>query len=305
MNGVIVVDKPRGLTSNKILGKVKRILNIKKAGHTGTLDPFATGVLPICINEATKLIPYFNEEFKEYIGTVRLGIETDTLDETGNIINTKTVGKIEESDILTCLYSFKGNISQIPPMYSALKINGVRLYSMARKGEVVERKPREIYIDKIELLSFNSPFIQFYVRCSKGTYVRSLASDIGSRLGYGGSLKELKRVSSGQFKLDDSYNLNEIEERKYKLTGINELLKDYSNINVDDELEKIIRNGKKLLKEYFTGHELPILNIRDKLVISNGNRTVAILETLKPTAEINNIKNNETIFKVLRVLNYS
>ncbi len=305
MNGVIVVNKPRGLTSNKILGRVKKLLNIKKAGYTGTLDPFATGVLPICINEATKLIPYLNEEFKEYIGTVQLGIETDTLDETGNIINTKTVGKIEESDILSCLYSFKGYISQIPPMYSALKVNGVRLYSMARKGEVVERKPREIYIDRIELISFKSPFIEFYVKCTKGTYVRSLASDIGSKLGYGGSLKELKRVSSGQFKLEDSYNLNEIEENNYQLKGINELLKEYPNINVDDELEKIIRNGKKLLKQYFTGHELPELNNRDKVVIRNGNRTVAILETLKPTSEINKIKDKETIFKVLRVLNYS
>ncbi|MEE9192986.1 MAG: tRNA pseudouridine(55) synthase TruB [Thermodesulfobacteriota bacterium] len=305
MNGVIIVDKPKGLTSNKILGRVKKILNIKKAGYTGTLDPFATGVLPICLNEATKLIPYLNEEYKEYIGIINLGIETDTLDETGNILKNKTVGKIEESDILTCLYSFKGSISQIPPMYSALKVKGVRLYNMARKGEVVERKPREIFIDKIELLSFKSPYIEFYVRCSKGTYVRSLANDIGNKLGFGGCLKELKRVSSGQFRIDNSFNLSEIEENSFKLTSINELLKDYSNINVDDELEKIIRNGKKLIKKYFVNLEVPYLRAKEKVVINNGNQTIAILESLKSTVEINKINNNETIFKVLRVLNYS
>jgi len=305
MNGVIVVDKPKGFTSNKILGRVKNILNVKKAGHTGTLDPFATGVLPICLNEATKLIPYLNEEYKEYIGIINLGIETDTLDETGNIINNKTVGKIEESDILTCLNSFKGSIFQIPPMYSALKVNGVRLYKIARKGEVVERKPREVFIDKIELISFKSPYIEFFVRCTKGTYVRSLASDIGIKLGYGGSLKELKRVTSGQFKIDDSFKLNEIEDNKYKLTGISDLLKDYSKLCVDDELEKIIRNGKKLIKNYFISLEIPSLKTNDKLVINNGTQTIAILESLKSTVEINNINNNETIFKVLRVLNYS
>lgn len=305
MNGVIVVDKPKGFTSNKILGRVKKILNIKKAGHTGTLDPFATGVLPICLNEATKLIPYFNEEYKEYIGLITLGIETDTLDKTGNIINNKTVGKIEESDILTCLYSFKGSISQIPPMYSALKVNGVRLYNMARKGEVVERKPREIYIDKIELLSFESPYIEFYVRCTKGTYIRSLASDIGAKIGCGGSLKELKRVSSGQFSIDDSFNLDDIEENKYKIKSINELLKEYKNINVDDDLEKIIRNGKKLIKKYFEHLFIPDLKIKEKFVIKNANRSIAILEALKSTIEIKDINNSETIFKILRVLNYS
>ncbi len=305
MNGVIVVDKPKGLTSSFLLNLVKKILNIKKAGHTGTLDPFATGVLPICFNEATKLIPYFDEEYKEYHGKLQLGVETDTLDETGEVINKINVGKIEESDILECLYSFKGSISQIPPMYSALKVKGVRLYKMARKGEVVERKPREIFIDKIELLSFKSPYIECDVRCSKGTYVRSLANDIGNKLGYGGCLKELKRVSSGQFRIDNSFNLSEIEENSFKLTSINELLKDYSNINVDDELEKIIRNGKKLIKKYFVNLEVPYLRAKEKVVINNGNQTIAILESLKSTVEINKINNNETIFKVLRVLNYS
>ena len=305
MNGVIVVDKPKGVTSNKILGSVKKILNLKKAGYTGTLDPFATGVLPICLNEATKLIPYLNEEYKEYIGVISLGIETDTLDETGTILKNKTVGKIEESDILTCLYSFKGSISQIPPMYSALKVNGVRLYSMARKGEVIERKPREIIIENIELISFNSPYIEFYVRCSKGTYVRSLASDIGNKLGYGGCLKELKRVSSGQFRIENSFNLNEIEKNSFKITGINELLDDYTNIYVNDKLENIIRNGKKLIKEYFINLDIPELKAQEKIVIKNDKKTVAILESMISTNEINKVNNKETIFKALRVLNYS
>ena len=305
MNGVIVVDKPKGITSNKILGRVKKYLNIKKAGHTGTLDPFATGVLPVCINEATKLIPYFNEDYKEYIGTIHLGIETDTLDDTGTIINNKTVGKIEESDILTCLYSFKGTISQIPPMYSALKINGVRLYSMARKGEIVERKPREVYIDKIELLSFNSPYIEFFVRCSKGTYIRSLASDIGNKLGTCGSLKELKRVSSGPFRIDDSYRLEDIEGNRFRITGISELLSEYSKINADDNLEKVVRDGKKLYKKYFNFSKIPEIKENDVVVVKNKKRTVAILEALKSTENIKELKENETIFKVLRVLNDS
>jgi tRNA pseudouridine55 synthase len=305
MNGVIVIDKPKGLTSSNLLNRVKKILNINKAGHTGTLDPFATGVLPICFNEATKLIPYFDEEFKEYHGKLHLGVETDTLDETGKVINNITVGKIEESDILKCLYSFMGSISQVPPMYSALKINGVRLYRMARKGEVVERKSREIYIDKLELISFESPFIEFYVRCTKGTYIRSLAHDIGKKLGYGAFLKELNRVSSGQFNLNDSYKLNDIEENKYKIKSINELLRNYSSVMVDDDLEKIIRQGKKLIKKYFDDIDIPYLNTNEKLVINNGLHTFAILKALKSSDEITSTNSDEIIFKVLRVLNYS
>jgi len=305
MNGVIVVDKPKGLTSSCLLNLVKKILNIKKAGHTGTLDPFATGVLPICFNEATKLIPYFDEEYKEYYGKLQLGVETDTLDETGEVINKITVGKIEKSDILECLYSFKGSILQIPPMYSALKINGVRLYRIARKGEIIGRKPREIYIDKIELISFESPFIEFYVRCTKGTYIRSLAHDIGNKLGYGACLNELKRVSSGQFKLNDSYKLNDIEERKFKIKSINELLTNYSSVMVDNDLEKVIRQGKKLLKKYFDNIDIPYLKINEKIVINNGIQTFAILKALKSSDEITGTDSDEIIFKVLRVLNYS
>ena len=303
MNGILLLNKPEGITSGKILNRVKKLLNIKKAGHTGTLDPFATGVLPICLNEATKVISYLKEDVKEYTGTIELGISTDTLDKTGKIIQKKKVGKIKESDILDCFCKYKGNIKQIPPMYSAVKNEGVRLYSLARKGMVVDRKFRDVRIEKLELLDFKLPHINFYVKCSKGTYIRSLSNDIGNDLGCGGHLKILKRISSGQFSIDDSYTFEDIESSNFKIIDLNKLLQHINWIDVDDKLAEIIRNGKKLMKEYFTNISFPYFNKNETIAVRNNNNLIALTETKISSSEIEEADDKDVIFKVLRVIN--
>ncbi|MGI9553748.1 MAG: tRNA pseudouridine(55) synthase TruB [Thermodesulfobacteriota bacterium] len=303
MNGVLVLNKPEGITSSKILNRVKKLLNTKKAGHTGTLDPFATGVLPICLNEATKVIPYLEEEVKEYTGTIELGTSTDTLDRTGKIVQKMEFGKIKESDILECFCNYKGNIKQTPPMYSAVKKGGVRLYSLARKGIDVERKSRDIRIEELELLGYNPPHIKFYVKCSKGTYIRSLSNDVGAELGCGGHLADLNRISSGQFSIDNSYTFEDIENSNFKIIELTSLVKHIKSIDVNDEVAAIIRDGKKLLKHYFSGVSFPLIDKSETLAVKNNDNLMAITETRTSSGEIKKADENEVILKVLRVIN--
>ncbi|MGI9533374.1 MAG: tRNA pseudouridine(55) synthase TruB [Thermodesulfobacteriota bacterium] len=303
MNGVLILNKPEGITSSKILIRVKKLLNIKKAGHTGTLDPFATGVLPICLNEATKVIPYLGEEVKEYTGTIELGVSTDTYDRTGKIIQKNEFGKIKESDILECFCNYKGNIKQVPPMYSAIKRGGVKLYSLARKGIDVERKLKDIRIEELELLGYTPPHIKFYVKCSKGTYIRSLSNDIGIELGCGGHLSELDRISSGQFSIDNSYTFEDIENSNFKIIELSRLVKHIKSIDVNDRVAAIIRDGKKILKLYFSDVSFPSIDKSEILVVKNNNNLMAITETIISSAEIEKADENEVILKVLRVIN--
>jgi len=303
MNGLLVFNKPEGITSSKVLNRVKKLLNIKKAGHTGTLDPFATGVLPICLNEATKVISYLREDVKEYTGTIELGITTDTLDKTGKILSKNKVGKIKESDILDCFCRYKGNIKQLPPMYSAVKKNGVRLYRLARKGMVVERNPRDVKIEELKLLDYKLPHIDFYIRCSKGTYIRSLSYDIANDLGCGGHLKLLNRVSSGQFSIDESYTFEDIKSSNYKIIELNNLLSHIKSIDVNDRVSDIVRNGKKLIKQYFESVSFPIFNKFDTLAVKNNNNLIAITEARMSSGEIEEADDSSVILKINRVIN--
>lgn len=276
MNGALILNKPEGITSNGALSKVKKLLNYKKAGHTGTLDPFATGVLPILFNEATKVIPYLIDDVKEYIGTIELGVSTDTLDKTGNVINRNKIGKISESDIVECFCKYKGSIKQTPPMFSAIRKNGVRLYSLARKGISIERDLKDVRVEKLELLNYNPPHVQFYVKCSRGTYIRSLSADIGNELRCGGYLKVLKRISSGQFSIDDSFTIEDIRSSNFKIIKLNDLLNHLKSIEVSDEIASIIRDGKKLLGSYFTGVLFPNFEESEILVVKNNSNLMAI-----------------------------
>ncbi len=209
MHGIIVVDKPTGMTSATAVEQVRRTLGLARAGHGGTLDPIATGVLPICVGAATKLAQFLLADDKAYEAEAVLGIETDTLDRTGRVLVERTVDVTREA-LLAVLATHVGAQAQIPPMYSAIKQGGVRLYDRARAGEEVERAPRQIRIDRLELVAFEPPRFRIAIACSKGTYIRSLVADIGSALAAGAHLAELRRTRCGRFTLDQAVTLDQL-----------------------------------------------------------------------------------------------
>ena len=254
MNGVIVVNKPIGCTSFDIVYKVRKILK-EKVGHTGTLDPLATGVIPILIGKGTKLSNYLIEHDKEYIATLSLGKKTDTLDAEGRVIEEKEVEKslLNNEKIEKVFKKYIGKIEQIPPMYSAIKVNGKKLYEYARNGQSVEIKPRQVEIYQIELLNIDEEKkeIKFRVNCSKGTYIRTLCSDIAESLGSIGYMSNLQRTRVGNFKLEDAIEIEELENNKQnddflnkKLITIEEIFKDKEKIDLDDT--KLFLNGVKI-----------------------------------------------------------
>lgn len=211
MNFVISLNKPKDITSQDAVTIVKKRLKVRKAGHTGTLDPMATGLLLICINKATRLATYLSDFDKEYVVSMKLGESTDTQDAYGEVIERRENIDINKTDIETVLSLFKGRISQIPPMHSALKHKGKPLYKYARKGIDIERKPREVNIKSIELLGFDLPFVKFKAACSKGTYIRTLCDDIGKKLEVGAHMSGLERTAIGEFNLKDALDIDELE----------------------------------------------------------------------------------------------
>ncbi len=209
MHGILVLDKPTGMTSAAAVDRVRRTLGIARAGHGGTLDPIATGVLPICLGAGTKLAQFLLAEDKAYLAEGVLGVETDTLDRTGRIVAERAVAVTREA-LAAALAGHLGEQTQIPPMYSAIKQGGVRLYDRARAGEEVERAPRQIRIDRLELLAFEPPRFRIAIACSKGTYVRSLIADLGTAVGAGAHLAELRRTRSGRFTLEQAVPLDRL-----------------------------------------------------------------------------------------------
>lgn len=211
VHGILLLDKPAGITSNQALQKVKRLFNAKKAGHTGSLDKPATGLLPICLGEATKLSSYLLDADKEYFAICQLGSMTSTGDAAGEVVDEKPVPILNKERIESVLAEFLGEIEQVPPMYSALKQNGERLYKLAYEGKEVERKARAVTIHDIRLLDFSEDRLEIQVRCSKGTYIRTLAEDIGNCLGCGGHIAELRRTGAGSFKAEQMVTLDKLE----------------------------------------------------------------------------------------------
>lgn len=231
MNGIINIYKEKGYTSSDVVSIIRKILNIRKAGHTGTLDPEAEGVLPICIGKATKISEYITSGIKRYTAELTLGITTTTQDQVGEIISQKAVD-FDKSKIKEAVSSFKGYYKQIPPMYSAIKIDGKKLYQLAREGKTVERKPREVTIFDIDILDFIYPNkIIIDVCCSKGTYIRTLCEDIGNKLNCGGHMSYLIRTQSGKFFLKDSIKLEQLKICVQQ-NNLNSVL-----INIDDALD--------------------------------------------------------------------
>lgn len=243
MNGIFLINKEANWTSFDICAKVKRLFNTKKVGHSGTLDPFAEGLMIVCLGQATKIIPFLEHYNKTYLATIKLGEETDTLDNTGNIIDKKDVLNYSLEEIKNILNSFLGKSQQIPPMFSALKHDGVPLYSLAREGIEIERKPRNIEIFSIELIEYNKPFLTFKCKVSKGTYIRTLAKDIAIKLSTVGHLVKLIRTNIDKFDLNMAKKVNELTINDS--ISIVEMLT-LPTLIVDNEIEKKIRNGNKL-----------------------------------------------------------
>ena len=250
-NGILLLDKPSGITSNAALGRAKRILGIKKAGHTGTLDPMASGLLVLCFGEATKVSAFLLDADKAYEAELQLGVETDSEDAEGEVIAEHDVPALEESTIETVLEQFRGPIEQIPPMHSALKHKGQRLYELARRGETVERPPRSVTIHELTLLKLNSPKLRVDVRCSKGTYIRSLARDIGQSLGCGAHLSGLRRTLSEPFHVDAAISLealNELDRDQARalLLPPDRALEHLPEVRLDEDQVRRVRLGQKL-----------------------------------------------------------
>lgn len=252
INGMINVYKEAGFTSHDVVAKLRGILKQKKIGHTGTLDPDATGVLPVCLGNGTRLCDMLADKQKEYIAVMQLGIETDTQDLSGTVLKQAAVQCSEEA-VREAVLSFQGEYEQLPPMYSALKVNGKKLYELAREGKEIERQPRTVTIKEIELLSIELPFVEMRVECSKGTYIRTLCHDIGKKLGCGGAMKSLVRTRVGNFVLENAVTLSEIEDMvreggmMQKIIPVDSVFEALPKAVVKKEFRKWIDNGNFLL----------------------------------------------------------
>lgn len=255
MDGILNINKPTGMSSFDVVRVVKKAAKTKKVGHTGTLDPEASGVLPICIGRATKLVDYIMSDYKIYEVELKLGITTDTYDREGKVLQTSEVN-LSENDVKEVIKSFVGEIDQVPPMYSALKVNGQRLYNLARQGIEIERKSRKIHIYNIDILSVDLPVVHFTVKCSKGTYIRSLCYDIGEKLKCGGTMWNLKRTQTGSFNILNSMELDQlnVDNIHNYLIPMDKALESYPKVVIDKKYEKLILNG---------------VNVKDNAIIGN------------------------------------
>ena len=245
MNGIVIVDKPQEWTSQDVTARLRRVFNTRRIGHGGTLDPMATGVLPVFVGRATRGVEFFEHAEKAYEAVLRLGMTTDTEDVFGNILETREV-QVSEGDFLGILDLFRGKIQQVPPMYSALKVNGQKLCDLARKGKEVERQPREIEIFELTCLEFTGQTARLRVRCSKGTYIRTLCKDIGEALGCGGCMEALRRVQAGEYTIMEAVPLQELletqEPEKY-LRGVDTMFRGHPAVKLTANQEKRCRNG--------------------------------------------------------------
>ena len=251
IHGILLLDKRFGISSNKALQEVKRLYNANKAGHTGSLDPLATGLLPICFGAGTKISGLLLDENKRYHVTVQLGVTTDTGDLEGNVVATRSVPDLSKTDLELVLSQFIGAIEQVPPMYSALKHNGKKLYELARAGMVIDRKSRKVNIDELQLLSYESDWLELVVACSKGTYIRSLAEDIGNSMGCGATVKTLRRLQVGEFKIEQALTFEKLQqldeiELMERLIAVDRPLHKLPSVVLDDLQTLRIQQGQSL-----------------------------------------------------------
>lgn len=284
INGIINVYKEPGFTSHDVVAKLRGILKQKKIGHTGTLDPQAKGVLPICLGHGTKVTDILTENSKTYQVTGLLGVITDTQDVYGTILEKNRV-KVEKEQVTRIIESFVGDYNQLPPMYSAIKVNGKRLYELARQGQIVERKRRQVRINDIKILDINLNSNEFtmIVDCSKGTYIRTLIHDIGEKLGCGASMKELLRKRVGIFEINNSIRLDEIEEMAKKdgidsvLIRVDQLFPAYQKVMLLEEYSKLLYNGNSFTSQQIKNFNSP-MNLEKVLVYDWKGQFMAIYQ---------------------------
>jgi len=304
IDGILLIDKNKGETSYDVIRKIKKelsSLDIRKIGHAGTLDPFATGLLIILLGQGTKVSPFIMSERKRYLATLRLGIETDTLDPTGLIINEHEVSDLSTEFISKIVQEFTGEIGQTPPIYSAIKYKGTRAYKLARKGEKVALKKRTVYIYSNRIISVDLPDVTMEVECSAGTYIRSLASDIGRELGPGGHLKSLRRLSCGSFVMENALKSSEISSgnnrlllNKY-LIPLNASLPDMKEIAVENTIAEDVRHGKQSVLEKIVNHLDPTVKDGTYLKLTGNGELVAVVKIKK------NRRNDHVKLEISRV----
>lgn len=262
MTGIVIMDKPMGITSFKALGLIKKAYGTKRVGHTGTLDPDATGVLPILVGNATRAAELIVATDKEYLTTILLGVKTDTLDLSGKVLEEREV-KVTEDAIRETVASFVGEIEQIPPMYSAISVDGQRLHELARQGIEIERKSRPVTVHEIEILDISLPYVTLRVSCSKGTYIRTLADDIGEKLGTLACVKTLRRSKTGLFDLSCAHTPEEIAQNPEGcILPLDVCFMEHERIDLDEKKSKMVKNGVPI---YFNSHKNQTLRVYDNL----------------------------------------
>ncbi len=309
MNGIVIIDKPAGKTSHDIVSEVKKIMGAKKAGHTGTLDPMATGVLPICLNEATKLAQFLSGENKEYLATMLLGVRTDTLDTEGEITS-QSDKFIPDEEIRATLKQMVGKIKQVPPAYSAVKHCGEPLYKYARKGIFLETAAREIEIYSLVVEDISFPRVTIRIACSKGTYIRSVCSDVGDLLGCGACLCGLRRLRSGLFSTDMAISLENYERKEKKCELLAKMLPMtksiplLAGIEVEEDFANKLRDGMQPTVANMQLHVLPSLEAGDMIkFVSRGGYLVAVAEMLAPVSKFSEFDGKHQAAKIVRVFN--
>lgn len=285
MDGVVVVDKPAGMTSHDVVNRLRRIYNTRRVGHTGTLDPLATGVLVVCIGQATRIAQYLSQAHKEYTAEIVFGVTTDTEDASGTILTETDAGDLTEETVRAALPSFCGTIEQTPPMISAVHHKGKRLYELARKGIAVERQPRAVEIYRLELISFTPgkhAQAELCIECSSGTYIRTLAADLGAKLGVGGMMKTLRRIRVGPFTLAEAYPLPALEAHREggrlaaTLRSLAEALPDWPRVTVgEEEIQRIVHGQPIARPRVEPGVEQPNSDFR-MLLVNRSGHVVAI-----------------------------
>ncbi|MFZ0611671.1 MAG: tRNA pseudouridine(55) synthase TruB [Desulfobacterales bacterium] len=300
-SGIIVLDKPAGMSSAKAVAAVKRLLKARKLGHAGTLDPFATGVLVCCLNQATRLAQFFLHGPKKYHAVMHLGIETDTQDVTGQVVASTATATLDSDRVVAIVRQFEGAYWQQPPAYSALKLGGVPLYRYARAGHAIQKPPRRVEIGAIRILDIELPFVRFEVDCSAGTYIRTLCADIGRRLGCGGHLRELRRLASGRFTIADAVTLPDLEvltqENRVaqRIVAMADALPEIPGIVANKSLTHTVKHGKVVRKCDVSGGGaegaqdlLKILDARGNLLailkIDEGNEAFRYVCVFSPEA---------------------
>lgn len=282
-NGIINVYKEKGYTSFDVVARMRGICGQKKIGHTGTLDPDAEGVLPVCLGKATKVCDMLTDSDKVYRAVMQLGVETDTQDLTGTVLKTGETSELTETEVRETIHGFQGEILQVPPMYSALKVNGKKLCDLARSGVTVERKARPVTIYEIQVERAELPYVTMTVSCSKGTYIRTLCHDIGQKLGCGAAMKSLVRLQAAGYRIEDAYKLDALQEfreagtLKDVITPIERVFKVYPVLTAKPEFDIMLKNGNKMALQQFQEAIKPQPGMLVRVRMSDG-RFAAVYE---------------------------